>query len=199
MEEWSKTASFFGEDSQATNTEAFFGIFAEFLAKFEVNRLEFERDLWNRQVCSAIKKCYQDRSSNGTACFCLVWQCFIVVFQRALSENQANENPPRSPRSPRRASPLAWWTERQEEGLAGRQTDRQAHTHSLSLSHTHTDRSACKNPHTCTNTHTHTHKRTHSISIFVIQDIYIVGIRLSAELSIRGFNTWQCSLIVQLV
>uniref|UniRef100_A0A4W5MXB5 Grid2 interacting protein n=1 Tax=Hucho hucho TaxID=62062 RepID=A0A4W5MXB5_9TELE len=62
MEEWSKTASFFGEDSQATNTEAFFGIFAEFLAKFE----------------------------------------------RALSENQANENPPRSPRSPRMASPLAW-------------------------------------------------------------------------------------------
>lgn len=62
MEEWSKTASFFGEDCQATNTEAFFGIFAEFLAKFE----------------------------------------------RALRENQANENPPRSPRSPRRASPLAW-------------------------------------------------------------------------------------------
>jgi hypothetical protein len=45
MEEWSKTASFFGEDSQATNTESFFGIFTEFLAKFEVNRLEFERDL----------------------------------------------------------------------------------------------------------------------------------------------------------
>uniref|UniRef100_A0A8K9WXG4 Glutamate receptor, ionotropic, delta 2 (Grid2) interacting protein, a n=1 Tax=Oncorhynchus mykiss TaxID=8022 RepID=A0A8K9WXG4_ONCMY len=62
MEEWSKTASFFGEDSQATNTESFFGIFTEFLAKFE----------------------------------------------RALSENQANENPPRSPRSPRMASPLAW-------------------------------------------------------------------------------------------
>uniref|UniRef100_A0A668RYM9 Glutamate receptor, ionotropic, delta 2 (Grid2) interacting protein, a n=1 Tax=Oreochromis aureus TaxID=47969 RepID=A0A668RYM9_OREAU len=36
MEEFSKTASYFGEDSKATNTEAFFGIFAEFINKFEV-------------------------------------------------------------------------------------------------------------------------------------------------------------------
>ncbi|XP_022608425.1 delphilin-like [Seriola dumerili] len=35
MEEFSKTASYFGEDSKATNTEAFFGIFAEFMSKFE--------------------------------------------------------------------------------------------------------------------------------------------------------------------
>ncbi|XP_028455020.1 delphilin [Perca flavescens] len=35
MEEFSKTASFFGEDSKGTNTEAFFGIFAEFIGKFE--------------------------------------------------------------------------------------------------------------------------------------------------------------------
>uniref|UniRef100_A0A8C9Z4U0 Grid2 interacting protein n=1 Tax=Sander lucioperca TaxID=283035 RepID=A0A8C9Z4U0_SANLU len=35
MEEFSKTASFFGEDSKSTNTEAFFGIFAEFIGKFE--------------------------------------------------------------------------------------------------------------------------------------------------------------------
>lgn len=61
MEEFSKTASFFGEDGKSTNTEAFFGIFAEFMAKFE----------------------------------------------RALSEQQAAENP-KSPRSPRMASPLAW-------------------------------------------------------------------------------------------
>ncbi|MBN3303889.1 GRD2I protein, partial [Amia calva] len=36
MDEFSKVASFFGEDSKATSTEAFFGIFAEFIAKFEV-------------------------------------------------------------------------------------------------------------------------------------------------------------------
>ncbi|XP_054614899.1 delphilin isoform X7 [Dunckerocampus dactyliophorus] len=61
MEEFSKTASYFGEDSKGTNTEAFFGIFAEFINKFE----------------------------------------------RVLSDQQAAENP-KSPRSPRMASPLAW-------------------------------------------------------------------------------------------
>nr|XP_061823412.1 delphilin-like isoform X2 [Nerophis lumbriciformis] len=35
MEEFSKVASFFGEDSKSTSTEAFFGIFAEFIHKFE--------------------------------------------------------------------------------------------------------------------------------------------------------------------
>ncbi|KAL2078156.1 hypothetical protein ACEWY4_025841 [Coilia grayii] len=35
MEEFSKVASYFGEDSKATTTEAFFGIFAEFTSKFE--------------------------------------------------------------------------------------------------------------------------------------------------------------------
>ncbi|XP_034049435.1 LOW QUALITY PROTEIN: delphilin [Thalassophryne amazonica] len=35
MEEFSKVASFFGEDSKSTSTEAFFGIFAEFISKFE--------------------------------------------------------------------------------------------------------------------------------------------------------------------
>ncbi|XP_031417176.1 delphilin isoform X2 [Clupea harengus] len=35
MEEFSKVASFFGEDSKATSTEAFFAIFAEFTSKFE--------------------------------------------------------------------------------------------------------------------------------------------------------------------
>uniref|UniRef100_A0A3Q1JKJ8 Glutamate receptor, ionotropic, delta 2 (Grid2) interacting protein, a n=1 Tax=Anabas testudineus TaxID=64144 RepID=A0A3Q1JKJ8_ANATE len=41
MEEFSKTASYFGEDGKATNTEAFFGIFAEFMSKFEVRRNYF--------------------------------------------------------------------------------------------------------------------------------------------------------------
>uniref|UniRef100_A0A8C9YTY6 Glutamate receptor, ionotropic, delta 2 (Grid2) interacting protein, b n=1 Tax=Sander lucioperca TaxID=283035 RepID=A0A8C9YTY6_SANLU len=35
MEEFSKVASFFGEDSKSANTESFFGIFAEFMCKFE--------------------------------------------------------------------------------------------------------------------------------------------------------------------
>ncbi|XP_075313400.1 delphilin isoform X2 [Odontesthes bonariensis] len=35
MEEFSKVASYFGEDSKSTNTEAFFGIFSEFMSKFE--------------------------------------------------------------------------------------------------------------------------------------------------------------------
>uniref|UniRef100_A0A3Q3QDQ3 Glutamate receptor, ionotropic, delta 2 (Grid2) interacting protein, a n=1 Tax=Monopterus albus TaxID=43700 RepID=A0A3Q3QDQ3_MONAL len=34
-EEFSRTATYFGEDSKATNNEAFFGIFAEFMSKFE--------------------------------------------------------------------------------------------------------------------------------------------------------------------
>lgn len=37
MEEFSKVLSFFGEDSKATTSEAFFGIFAEFMSKFEVS------------------------------------------------------------------------------------------------------------------------------------------------------------------
>ncbi|XP_049647018.1 delphilin isoform X3 [Accipiter gentilis] len=35
MEEFSKVLSFFGEDSKMTTSEAFFGIFAEFISKFE--------------------------------------------------------------------------------------------------------------------------------------------------------------------
>uniref|UniRef100_A0A672F9S7 Glutamate receptor, ionotropic, delta 2 (Grid2) interacting protein, b n=1 Tax=Salarias fasciatus TaxID=181472 RepID=A0A672F9S7_SALFA len=35
MDEFSKTASFFGEDSKSTSTESFFGIFADFISKFE--------------------------------------------------------------------------------------------------------------------------------------------------------------------
>uniref|UniRef100_A0A671M2P5 Glutamate receptor, ionotropic, delta 2 (Grid2) interacting protein, a n=1 Tax=Sinocyclocheilus anshuiensis TaxID=1608454 RepID=A0A671M2P5_9TELE len=36
IEEFCKVASFFGEDGKATTTESFFGIFAEFMTKFEV-------------------------------------------------------------------------------------------------------------------------------------------------------------------
>ncbi|XP_062820768.1 delphilin [Anolis carolinensis] len=35
MEEFTKVLSFFGEDAKATTSEAFFGIFAEFMSKFE--------------------------------------------------------------------------------------------------------------------------------------------------------------------
>uniref|UniRef100_A0A3Q3DQQ7 Glutamate receptor, ionotropic, delta 2 (Grid2) interacting protein, b n=1 Tax=Hippocampus comes TaxID=109280 RepID=A0A3Q3DQQ7_HIPCM len=35
MEEFSKVASFFGEDSKSTSTDSFFAIFAEFVSKFE--------------------------------------------------------------------------------------------------------------------------------------------------------------------
>lgn len=37
MDEFAKVASYFGEDSKATTTEAFFGIFAEFISKFGVS------------------------------------------------------------------------------------------------------------------------------------------------------------------
>uniref|UniRef100_A0A8C5UGG4 Grid2 interacting protein n=1 Tax=Malurus cyaneus samueli TaxID=2593467 RepID=A0A8C5UGG4_9PASS len=37
MDEFSKVLSFFGEDSKMTTSEAFFGIFAEFMSKFEVS------------------------------------------------------------------------------------------------------------------------------------------------------------------
>lgn len=36
MEEFSKVASYFGEDGKSSRTEAFFGIFADFISKFEV-------------------------------------------------------------------------------------------------------------------------------------------------------------------
>lgn len=39
MEEFSKVASYFGEDGKSTRTEAFFGIFTEFISKFEVSLL----------------------------------------------------------------------------------------------------------------------------------------------------------------
>lgn len=37
MEELGRALAFFGEDSKATTSEAFFGIFAEFMSKFEVS------------------------------------------------------------------------------------------------------------------------------------------------------------------
>ena len=49
MEEFSKTASYFGEDGKATNTEAFFGIFSEFMAKFEVSKKDSDIDLFKKK------------------------------------------------------------------------------------------------------------------------------------------------------
>lgn len=51
MEEFSKVASYFGEDGKSTKTEAFFGIFSDFISKFEVSCAEFDSssfDLCNR-------------------------------------------------------------------------------------------------------------------------------------------------------
>ena len=89
--------------------------------------------------------------------------------------------------------------DRKKGWQAGRQAGRHTHTLYLSLTHTrtgvhakihiHAQTHIHTNTHTHKHTNTHTHKRTHSISIFVIQEMYIVGIRLSAELSIQGFNT----------
>ena len=45
MEEFSKVASYFGEESKATSTEVFFGIFTEFMSKFEVRRPLFYIEL----------------------------------------------------------------------------------------------------------------------------------------------------------
>lgn len=39
MEEFSKVASYFGEDGKSTRTETFFGIFTEFISKFEVSSI----------------------------------------------------------------------------------------------------------------------------------------------------------------
>ena len=36
-DELGRALAFFGEDSKATTSEAFFGIFAEFMSKFEVS------------------------------------------------------------------------------------------------------------------------------------------------------------------
>lgn len=48
MDEFHKVASYFGEDSKATTTETFFGIFAEFISKFEVSFLNILVTLYNR-------------------------------------------------------------------------------------------------------------------------------------------------------
>lgn len=49
MEEFNKTASYFGEDGKTTNTEAFFGIFSEFMNKFEVSKKN-----WLLQIVTAV-------------------------------------------------------------------------------------------------------------------------------------------------
>lgn len=41
MEEFFKVCSYFGEDPKLSTTEAFFGIFSEFIVKFEVKRFMY--------------------------------------------------------------------------------------------------------------------------------------------------------------
>uniref|UniRef100_A0A9J8A198 Glutamate receptor, ionotropic, delta 2 (Grid2) interacting protein, a n=1 Tax=Cyprinus carpio carpio TaxID=630221 RepID=A0A9J8A198_CYPCA len=60
MEEFCKVAAFFGEDGKATTTESFFGIFAEFMAKFEVALVSKK---WPRS--SAVNGCRQNESPNS--------------------------------------------------------------------------------------------------------------------------------------
>lgn len=59
MEEFSKVASYFGEDGKSARSEAFFSIFAEFMSKFEVSlfrpnvyldALKARRYIWNEAV-----------------------------------------------------------------------------------------------------------------------------------------------------
>uniref|UniRef100_A0A3Q3GNZ5 Glutamate receptor, ionotropic, delta 2 (Grid2) interacting protein, a n=1 Tax=Labrus bergylta TaxID=56723 RepID=A0A3Q3GNZ5_9LABR len=54
MEEFSKTASFFGEDGNSTNTEAFFGIFGEFMGKFERQAAENQKSPRSPRMASPL-------------------------------------------------------------------------------------------------------------------------------------------------
>ncbi|XP_072917163.1 delphilin isoform X1 [Hemitrygon akajei] len=56
IEEFNKVSTFFGEDSKATTTEAFFGIFAEFITKFEraYNETRASANLQNLKVVSPL-------------------------------------------------------------------------------------------------------------------------------------------------
>ncbi|KAJ8413652.1 hypothetical protein AAFF_G00081590 [Aldrovandia affinis] len=56
MDEFTKVASFFGEDSKATSTEAFFGIFAEFISKFEraLNETQATENLRSHRIASPL-------------------------------------------------------------------------------------------------------------------------------------------------
>ncbi|XP_069784311.1 delphilin isoform X2 [Narcine bancroftii] len=56
IEEFNKVSTFFGEDSKVTTTEAFFGIFAEFITKFEraYNETQASENLQNLKVVSPL-------------------------------------------------------------------------------------------------------------------------------------------------
>ncbi|KPP68245.1 delphilin-like, partial [Scleropages formosus] len=74
MDEFAKVASYFGEDSKATTTEAFFGIFAEFISKFE-------RGFIHRMVYVATKRgrrTTDDRTTSITE----YYEQFISKFQK---------------------------------------------------------------------------------------------------------------------
>lgn len=86
MEEFFKVASYFGEDGKSTRTEAFFGIFTEFISKFEVSFF----------TTTLLK--------NVLLVLVIIGGCGFSLLQRALGDTQSPENP----RSPGLASPLAW-------------------------------------------------------------------------------------------
>lgn len=47
IEEFAKVASFFGEDGKSSRPEAFFGIFADFMSKFDVSKATVKSDMQN--------------------------------------------------------------------------------------------------------------------------------------------------------
>jgi hypothetical protein len=130
MEELSKALAFFGEDSQATTSEAFFGIFAEFMSKFEVShggdlkcslgdhtRAFSLKSNWERVPVNDMSsfpdgeglqaQCWWSRmgrgNRKGAATLTTPLPC-VPITQRALSDLQAGEGP----RSSGMISPLAW-------------------------------------------------------------------------------------------
>lgn len=126
MEELGKALAFFGEDSKATTSEAFFGIFAEFMSKFEVSPggRPWERagpEVKGRGIlCEAgggkgalVKdtpppgrghRCPPGPWARGAGTADLAPPHVLLRPQRALGDLQAAEGP----RSSGMVSPLAW-------------------------------------------------------------------------------------------
>lgn len=117
MEEFSKVLSFFGEDSKMTTSEAFFGIFAEFMSKFEVSCI-FQRQSEKGFLAAAASSKMDifptpNKFEAGARCrgghsAVLPTSPDSLLFalspQRALTDVQVGD----SQRSPRMTSPLAW-------------------------------------------------------------------------------------------
>lgn len=119
MEELGKALAFFGEDSKATTSEAFFGIFSEFMSKFEVSQSGgLERPLKGggaQEECQCVAHLPSPReaadnlsTSGGKEGAGEGGLCPMTTppphLQRALSDLQAGDGP----RSSGMVSPLAW-------------------------------------------------------------------------------------------